>query len=194
MRGLRRLLAEVVGVALDRGGGPRGVGGVVERPRLVAVDEAEHDPGRPAGRGGVEGGADGLVGARDLAVESLGAPERRVVDGDRLDQRADRHPLGELVARGRQLRLVDDAPGQVGRDRHHHPLRLHRRLVGVDVHALGPLRDPAHRLVEQHALAPQPVGGGDRRSPGCRPATRKSCAPPWPALLTSASTDPAEAT
>jgi hypothetical protein len=73
----------------------------VEGAGLWPFEEREEDAGILAGDAGVIGHERRADVGDELAVESVGAPERFVVDEEGFHRRAVRHPLGDLVARPR---------------------------------------------------------------------------------------------
>ena len=93
-----RELAEHRVAALGRGRA------CVKLARLSPPTKPKITPGLPSSRRVVEGRADEPVGETAGAVEALVAPERLVVDGGDLGQRALAVALGELVALERQRR------------------------------------------------------------------------------------------
>ena len=100
-----------------------GLGQRAEHPRVAALDEAEQRAGTAARRADVEHDLGGAGKAGGGAAEPVLAPERLVVDRHALDHRSHRHPLGELVARRGQARLVVDAARERRRQRHDRPAR-----------------------------------------------------------------------
>ena len=103
---------------------------------MAALEEAEQHAGRAVGRRVVEREPHRAAIARGLPGQPLGAPERLVVDRHALDDRAQRHPLGELVAVAGQRRVVRDPARERGRHRHDRAPAARGRAVGVHRHAV----------------------------------------------------------
>src|SRR6516225_5092854 len=104
--GAGRRLAEVADEGADHGVAPFGLAAAGPAARLPALDEAHQDAGPARWRRVVEGHLH-RSGIRDgLPVQPAVAPEGFGVDRVGLDDRAGRHPLGELIAPRRQRRIV----------------------------------------------------------------------------------------
>ncbi len=124
-------------------------------------------PATPVRRRVVERRVDGAVRATARAVQARVAPERLVVDGGDLHQRSLRQALRELVAGGRQPRLVVDAAGERRRDRDDHPLRAHVEASDWTVRRRRPGRSAS------------PASRSRTRSPSCSAIfSASSCVPP----------------
>ena len=105
-----------------------------------AFYERQQDPG-PTRRGRVvEGQLGGPCNIGHLTGQTLGTPERFVIDRHALDHRTHRHPLGELITPRRHRRLEIDAAGENRRDRHNHPPCADRVVVACDDNRRGAIR------------------------------------------------------
>ena len=92
----------------------------------------------------------------ELAVETVVAPERLVVDEECLHRRAVRQPLGELVADPVKRRVVHDPPGKRRRyrDDDSAPAR-HQPATAVHGDAVGGVLDQLDRDVEHDVVGDQ---------------------------------------
>ena len=150
---MRGLGSEVLLEVPEHGGAPVGVRHRRELTRLVAADEPEDDALRGLARRVVEGRVARPLVGHDAAVQAGVAPERLVVDGGRLDQRALRQPLGELVALEGKARVVGDPRGERGGDGDDHALRPHLERAGPHGDVTAVLLDAADRRLQQHPVA-----------------------------------------
>ena len=105
-------------------------------PCIARRQESQEDSRRSVRGRVVERGMDGqLVGDR-LSVVAIVSPEWFVVDSQAFDDRSHRGPLGQLVSRRGQRRVIGDPAGERRRHRDDGVPRGDTEAVGLHLHVV----------------------------------------------------------
>ena len=141
-------------------GGQRGPALVLGKPAegagLIALQEQQDHAVVVAGKAGVIGHPGRADVGDQLTVETVCAPERFVVDEERLHGRTVRQPLGELIADTGEWRVVHDSTGQRRRNGDDDTAAArHQPTPTVHGHTVGGVLDQLHRNVEHDVVGDQ---------------------------------------